>query len=153
MCACEDENIQRMSELWAKLNEEERKHATVDDLAHALEIRIADILPVVSQEIDRVAKFESNLIISLDASNVIGLAVDRALDDNDPSNFDYSKMVLEIVNIIPVAKNKIQVNVGNIDAREQKQLNQVVIPSLEEVTRSLEERKPIPGLEPPQLDE
>lgn len=152
MCACEDENIQRMSELWDKLTPEEKEQATVDDLAHALEIKIADILPVISKEIIRMAKFEADVIVGLHSSNVVEHAINRSLGD-EKGSFNYAKMVLEIGNIVPVPKSKVQIHVGNIDAREQKQLNQVVIPSLEEVTRSLEERKPIPGIDPKQLDE
>lgn len=149
MCACEDENILRMCELWGQLEDEEKEFIVIDDLAHALDIKVADIIPTISKEIVRLGKFESDMIVGLNASNVVSRVLDRALQGGR-GGFANSKMFLEIANIVPVPKAKVQVHVGNVDAHQE--LNQAVIPSLEEVTRALEEKRAIPGREAPMLE-
>lgn len=151
MCACEDENIQRMAELWSKLTDEEQKVATIDNLAHALEIRIIDILPVISKEIVRIGKIEADIRAGMSACRLVEDAVKQALKEGNKAAFKYNEMVLKVAKIVPVPRNSVQINTGDIDARDQRQLNQAIIPTIEEVTRSVEEKKPIPGREMPLL--
>jgi hypothetical protein len=152
LCACEDENILQMCSLWGMLDDYEKSLCNIDDLINALGLKVGDVIVTISQEITRMAKIESDLLVSMNAkqlmSNVIRLGC-RPLKDS----FQFARMALSTVKIVPVAGNSMQVNIGgNIDAREQKQIvNNTVIPSIEEVTRSLEESKPLPG--PKQLGE